>query len=131
MDKLKFNDKNEWRKFGYGLTVILLLIGTTELLFGRGIWYVYFYAASSFILLFALAWPILLKPLFIFFSYFGFVINWLVTHLVLTVVFYLIITPLGWLLKLFGKNCSMWISRQKETAIGSREKRKKYQKRIN
>jgi len=122
MDKSKFKDQNEWRKFGYGLTIILLLVGTIELLFGRGVWYVYFYATGSFILLFALAWPVLLKPLFVIFSYFGFVVNWLVTHLVLTVVFYLLITPLGWLLKLFGKKLldvefpakrdSYWIKRK-------------------
>ena len=103
MDKSKFNIKKEWQKFGYGLSVILLLIGTLQLIFGSGYLYIYLYAISSIILLSALAFPIVLKPLFILFSYFGFGMNWLVTHMVLTIVFYLLITPIGLLLKLFGK----------------------------
>lgn len=122
MDKSKFNSKKEWQKFGYGLSVILLLIGTLQMIFGSGYLYIYLYTISSIILLSALAFPIVLKPLFIFFSYFGFGMNWLVTHLILTLVFYLLITPIGLLLKLFGKKLldvefprkgkSYWISRE-------------------
>ena len=71
MDKSKFNDKNEWRKFGIGLGIILSVIATIQLIIGREL-YPYFYGAGIFVLLIGLILPILIKPLFILFSYFAF-----------------------------------------------------------
>jgi hypothetical protein len=121
MDKSKFNDKKEWRKFGYGLAVILLIIGTLQLFFGTSDLYWYLYASAAVAAFASLLLPLLLKPLFILFSYFGFVMNWVVTHIILTFVFFIVITPVGWLLRLLGKKLiddsfpdrveSYWINR--------------------
>ena len=120
MDKSKFNNKNEWRKFAYALGILLILIGTVQLILGATV-YVYMYIAGGIVLLAGLAAPVLIKPLFIVFSYIGFGINWLITRMILTIVFYLVITPIGWGLKITGKKFldiifpgqveSYWISR--------------------
>jgi len=128
MDKTKFNNIKEWQKFGFGLSLILAVIASIQLYLGSAA-ALFLYGAAAVLVLAALMFPLLIKPLFILFSYIGLAMNWLVTHLVLTIVFFLLITPLGWLLKLSGKKLldrdfsgkpdSYWISREKEA--GNRE----------
>jgi len=103
MDKKKFNDRKEWRNFGIGLGVILSLVATGQLITGREI-YPYFYGAGIIIFLIGIIFPILLKPLYILFSYIGYAIGCVVTRVILSVLFYLVFTPIGLLLKLSGKN---------------------------
>ena len=102
MDKKKFNDRKELRTFGIGLGVILSLIATGQLITGGEI-YPYFYGAGIIIFLIGIILPILLKPVYIVFSYISLVIGWVVTRVILSVLFYLVFTPTGLLLKLFGK----------------------------
>ena len=71
MDKSKFNDKIEWRKFGIALAVLLFIISAVQY-FKQIELYSYFLVASVLFLLSALALPILIKPVFIVFSYIGF-----------------------------------------------------------
>ncbi len=126
MDKSKFNDKKEWRKFGYGVAVILALIATFQILTGKDL-YPYFYAAAAVMALFALILPVILKPLFILFSYLGLVMGWIMTRIILTVMFYVIFTLIGFLVRLFRKQVlemkfpldgpSYWIDRKKDEII--------------
>ncbi len=51
----------------------------------------------------ALAAPIVVKPVFILFLYIAHVMGWVMTRLILGILFYLVITPIGLLGKLFGK----------------------------
>ncbi|NQT26009.1 hypothetical protein HQ585_11680 [candidate division KSB1 bacterium] len=103
MDKSKFNDKREWRKFGVGVTIILSGIATIQLIKSNPL-YVYFYAGGGFFLLCGLLIPILLKPVFILFSYLGVVMGWFMTRVILSVLFYAIITPIGLISRLFGQH---------------------------
>lgn len=102
MDKSKFNDKKEWRKFGLGVAAILSGIATIQLLKSNPL-YVWFYAGSGFFLVASLLIPILLKPLFILFSYLGLVLGWFMTRLILIVLFFIIVTPIALISRLFGK----------------------------
>ena len=101
MDKSKFNDKIEWRKFGIALAVLLFIISAVQY-FKQIELYSYFLAASVLFLLSALALPILIKPVFILFSYIGFAMGWLVTRVILFILFYLFITPISILARKFG-----------------------------
>ena len=49
-----------------------------------------------------LAWPGLLKPIFVTWMVLAFPIGWLVSHVILALVFYGVFTPLGMLLKATG-----------------------------
>jgi hypothetical protein len=101
MDKSKFNDKKEWRKFGIALAVLLFVISTIQY-FKQIEIYPYFLAAGVLFLLSALALPILLKPVFILFSYIGFGMGWVTTRIILFILFYLFITPISILARKFG-----------------------------
>jgi hypothetical protein len=102
MDKSKFNIKSEWKKFGIALGIILSIIATILLLKKKSI-YIYFYGTGLFFILAALTVPIVIKPVFILFLYIAFVLGWVMTRVILSILFYLVITPIGLILKLFGK----------------------------
>ena len=101
MDKSKLNDKIEWRKFGIALAVLLFIISAVQY-FKQIELYSYFLAASVLFLLSALALPILIKPVFIVFSYIGFGMGWVMTRIILFILFYLFITPISILARKFG-----------------------------
>ena len=122
MDKSKFNDKKEWRKFAIGLSIILLAITSIQWYLDSN-FYKYFVITGGIILLVGLTFPIIIKPVFIGFSYLGFVLGWVMTRIILITLFYLIFSPIGLIMRLAGKcfldtqfdkkEKSYWIDRQK------------------
>jgi len=52
----------------------------------------------------ALALPAALKPLFVGMSVAGAPIGWVVSHVILAIVYFLILTPLGLVMKLIGRD---------------------------
>jgi len=101
VDKTKFSDKREWKKFSYGLGAILAVIGTVQLALGNTL-YPWFYGAGFLVALLGILFPLAIKPLFIFFSYLGLCIGWFMTKVILCFLFYVVFTPLGILFRLFG-----------------------------
>jgi len=122
MDKSKFNDSKEWRKFGIGLGIILCGIAGIQLLKGHPV-YPYFLSAGAIAALAGIAAPILIKPVFILFSYLGVVLGWFSTRVILALVFFLLLTPISLVMKLAGKKfltmgadrslATYWIDRNK------------------
>lgn len=102
MDRSKFNDKGEWRKFARGLAVIALLAGAIASLHSRQL-HLYPFIIALFFVLIAQIWPAAIRPLFVFFSYLGLIIGWVMTRVILTLAFYLILTPIGVVARLFSK----------------------------
>jgi len=103
MDKSKFNNKKEWQKFGFGLSAIVLLIMVLQFLFRQEFsWFLLI--CSLFLVLISLRLPVVLKPLFILFSYIGLVMGWVMTRIIITLLFYLVLTPIGLIAKVAGKN---------------------------
>ena len=131
MDRSKWNDRKELKKFGIGLAAILAVIATAQWIRENGL-FPWFYAGAGLILASGLAAPVLLKPLFIIFSYIGLVLGWFMTRLILTILYFCIITPIGRLTRLSGKkhldtgfrdgSSTYWIDRQ-----DSRDNRKTYE----
>jgi hypothetical protein len=122
MDKSKFNNRKEWRKFAIGLGVILAAVASVQLLKGHLI-YPFFYGAAAVVAAAGLVAPALVKPLYVLFSYLGEGLGWFSTRVILFAVFYLLVTPIGTVLRLFGKQFmpmradtkipSYWIDRNK------------------
>ena len=102
MDKSKFNDKKEWKKFGIVLAVILGILGAILWFKGKPA-FIHLFSISGFSLVTAFLLPIILKPVFIFFSYFGFGMSWFMTRIILTILFYFVFTPINLFSRLFGK----------------------------
>ncbi len=121
MDTSKFNNKKELRKFALYLGGFLFLAGLVQMFLGKST-YPYFYGASLLVLALGLAWPVAIKPIFMLLSYLGFYLGQVNSMIVLTIFFYLFITPVGFFLKLAGKDAlhpavkkeakSYWILRE-------------------
>ncbi len=91
------------RKFGVLFSVICALIGGY-------IWYdsgeisLWFSGASLIFLASGLFFYAILKPVYVLWMKFALVLAWINTRIILGIAFYLIITPMGLLLRLFGKD---------------------------
>jgi len=113
MDTSKFKDRRELRKFGIGLSIILAILGTIQLIRGISLFPI-FYSTAGMVLASGLLFPVILKPLFILFSYIGFALGWAMTRIILSALFFLVLTPISLLSRLVGK-------RYLQTDIGKNE----------
>ncbi len=103
MNKSKFQNRGEWRKFGTGLSMIVLVIAALQFILGGELGF-HFLALSMVLLLVAGAIPVLLKPVYIFFMYVSEIMGWVMTRVILTILFYIILTPVGFVARIFRKN---------------------------
>ena len=103
MKKQPKKTKKELRKFGLVMTVPLALIGGYLWWKGRGA-YPYVLGAATFFLLSGLLVPQLLRPIEKVWMKFAEIMGAIMTRVILSVAFYLMITPLGLVLRLMGKD---------------------------
>ena len=121
MEKLDLS-RQSLRKFGLTMGIVLSLIAIFVFLAHK-----HSIAPtallSAFFFLSSLINPVILKPIYIFWMRLAFILSWVNTRLILIAVFYLIFSPLGLLIRLFGKDLldrkidknkrSYWIQEQK------------------
>jgi hypothetical protein len=100
MEKLNL-DKNNLRKFGIIMAAAFLLITIFILVRHKHSILPTVIISLAFLVLANIA-PILLKPIYIFWMRLAFILSWINTHIVLLIIFYLIFTPIGLGMKLFG-----------------------------
>ncbi|MDP8299959.1 MAG: SxtJ family membrane protein [Candidatus Tantalella remota] len=96
--------KKDLRQFGIVLGLILGVFGGIHLLKGHthaSPWFLGFSGAALFTGIFA---PAILKPVFIVFTKVAHAIGWFNTRVILILVYYLIVTPIGLIMKLFRKD---------------------------
>jgi hypothetical protein len=94
--------KRELKQFGITIGTVLVLLG---------IWFVWrgkegsYYLLISAVVFFALGFtlPLLLKPVQKLWMSLAILMGWLVTRVIITILFYLVVTPIGILAKLCGK----------------------------
>ena len=115
----------ELKKFGFTIAFILFLLSVL-VFFGGSLPRRSFYMAgvASAFLLAAFFFPYLLKPVRIGWMGLAFVLGYFMSRLLLAVIFYLVITPIGVIFRLFGKDIlhkkirknreSYWIKRSPE-----------------
>ena len=91
------------RSFGITMGIILLII--TGFLFYKEneSTQIFLYIACSFIGL-GLLLPIILKPVYIVWMTFAVILGWVMTRVILSIVFYLIMTPIGLITRLLGED---------------------------
>jgi hypothetical protein len=87
------------RNFGFVMAGFFALLSALVWWKG-GVWYFYLLAAAAFLVA-ALATPGLLGPMNRLWFRFGMVLNAIISPLVLGLLFFLVITPVGWLMRLF------------------------------
>lgn len=100
MDKLN-TDRGALRKFGLTMGIAFLLITLLVMIRHKhNPLPISIISIVFFILAFII--PNLLKPIYILWMKFALVLSWVNTRLILSIIFYLIFTPIGLAMRLFG-----------------------------
>lgn len=98
-------DNRELRKFGFIFSGILLVLFAGLLPWLREhplpMWPFYIGIPVTAL---ALLWPTGLRPLYIAWMKFGAVMGAINTRIIMTVFFFVVVTPIGWLMRLGGKD---------------------------
>lgn len=98
------NEIKDLRQFGTALAIILFIFGTVNFFKGRIYWYPWFFASGVIIVILVLAAPKSIKPIFKVFTKGGHAIGWVNTRIILALIYFLIITPIAIVMKIFGKD---------------------------
>ena len=94
--------KKDLRKFGLTVGIVLAAIGTLLFYFEKSS-AIYFTVIGGLLILFGILLPQLLKPINKVWMELAIVLGFIMTRVILTTLFYLVITPIGFLAKIFGK----------------------------
>jgi len=95
--------KKELRKFGIIMGTVIGVIG--GLLFWREKdYYIYFLGVAAAFFLFSFTITFILKPIHKFWMGLAVLMSWGMTRVILSILFYLGITPISFLARLFGKD---------------------------
>ncbi len=95
--------KRELRQFGVTIGIILGLLGLW-FLWREKDWYLYLLVVSIIFLFLGIVLPLLLKPIHKLWMSLAVLIGWIMTRVIITILFYLIVTPIGLLARLCGKD---------------------------
>lgn len=112
-------DKKGLKKFGITMGMSLLVI--SAVLFARHKQAAPALSVSIIFVITAFIAPVFLKPIYAFWMGLAFVLGWINTRLILLIVFYLILTPMGLIARLLGKDP---LDRKADRAVGSYWKKK-------
>lgn len=96
-------NKKSLREFGSTMCLCFFIIGSILFLRHKQ-GYVIFWSAAFAFLFFAQISPVILTPIYKFWMGFAFCLGWLNTQLILIIVYYIVLTPTGLLVKLFKKD---------------------------
>jgi hypothetical protein len=124
------------RNFGLTMAVAFLLIGLYFMWRGRFGWSICF-GLAAFFGVFGVLFPTSLKPLQKVWMVFAILLGYVMTHLILVVMFYLVFTPIGLVARLFGHRPldlgwdpegrkSYWQLREQPAEVDSRQYEKQY-----
>ena len=97
----KFNlDKNDLRKFGITMGVSFLIV-VLLLTIRHKPNLLPLFSISIIFFISAFMLPALLKPIYILWMRLAFILGWINTRLILSILFYLVFTPIGLVMRLF------------------------------
>lgn len=99
MEKMKLN-KNNLKAFGITMGIAFLAIALFMLIRHKHMLLPVFLISVIFFI-FAFTLPVLLKPVYILWMKLAFALSWINTRLILFIMFYLILTPIGLVMRLF------------------------------
>ena len=108
-------DKKDLKSFGVTIGIILLLIAGFLFYKDKESFQIFLYIAGTFIG-FGSIIPIILKPIYIVWMVFAVILGWFMTRVILSLLFYVIITPIGLVLRIFDKD---FLDLKKQAVQGS------------
>ena len=95
--------KKELRNFGFTIGIVLLLIAGVLFYKNNNLFISFAYIAGVFIV-FGFLFPQLLKPIYFIWMIFAVVIGWIMTRLILSILFFVIISIIRLIAGIFGKS---------------------------
>ena len=96
------SEKSDLRKFGITIGVILLIIAGFLFWSGKESLQILF-TLGAVLLILGFTIPVILKPIYWVWMIFATILGWIMTRVILSLLFYLIFTPIGLVSRLFGK----------------------------
>ncbi len=96
-------DRREIRKFALPIAILLLAVGLFALWRGKSFAWPLM-GVSGFLVAAAYIVPVILRPFYIPWMLLAAGMGWLMTRVLLTLTFFIMITPIGLLMRLFGKD---------------------------
>ena len=96
------SEKSDLRKFGITIGIILMIIA------GFLFWkekesYQIFLTVGTILFVLGILVPAVLKPIYWIWMIFATILGWVMTRVILSLLFYIIITPIGLISRFFGK----------------------------
>ena len=91
------------KSFGFTMGVILSIISAALFYYNNNIFQTIAILSSVFIG-FGILLPIVLRPIYLVWMIFALIFGWIMTRVILGIVFYFIITPIGLLTRLLGED---------------------------
>ena len=118
-------DKSTLRKFRLTVGTVLLFVGIVLYLTGKSS-SVVFGGAGVLLILFGLILPNILKPLNKIWMILAVILGWFMSRLILFILFYIVITPIGFFLRIAGKDfLNLRTDKNSDSYWEKREKRVK------
>ena len=121
-------DKSDWKKFGITMGIILAIIGLF-LLWKKNNYFEYSFSLAAAFIISGLILPSVLKPVYKAWMALSVVMGFIMTRVIMFIIFYLIVTPIGLIASITGKNFldmkidkgakSYWIIREKTQKLKS------------
>lgn len=115
--------KKDLRKFGLTVGIVIAIISAVLFYYERAS-YFYFGLAAMLLIIPAIVFPQVLRPLNKIWMSLAIILGWFMTRVILSILYYLILTPIGWIAKIAGKEFldlnwkekkeSYWIKRDKK-----------------
>jgi len=97
------SSKKNIRDFAIVMGLIFLVIGV-YLLFKESESYIILLCISGLFIIIGFLVPVILKPLFFIWMIFAAVLGWIMTRVILSLLFYFIVAPIGIILRIFKKD---------------------------
>ena len=96
------SEKSDLRKFGITVGLILMIVS------GFLFWkekesFQILITSGAILLILGVTIPVILKYIYWVWMIFATIIGWIMTRMILSLMFYMIFTPIGFILRLFGK----------------------------
>jgi hypothetical protein len=97
------NSNKDIKSFGTTIGIILFIISGLLMYYNKEAYQLIAIIASTFIVL-GLIMPKMLKPFYFVWMTFAAILGWVMTRVILSLVFYFIMTPIGLLTRLIGED---------------------------
>jgi hypothetical protein len=95
--------KKNLKKFGITIGFVLSIIAVILFYYDKGS-FIYFLTIGFSLIILAFSFPLVLKPIQKIWMALALILGWISTRIILSILYFLILTPIGLAAKLFGKD---------------------------